>query len=245
MDEHPSKTDAEAGVTATLAAIRDGDRDAKDQLVGLIYDDLRATAARFMRRERVDHTLQPTALVNESLVRLLDTSSLKRIEDRGHLIAAATVAFKRVLIDHARARSAQKRSRGGARVPLTDVEMHATAPAETAGPPDAEEAANPFDLLLDWYDEQGLDILVVDQALDELRELERRWFDVVLLRFFGGFTIDQTAELLAVSPRTVNQDWNQARAWLRVKLEDEHAGGSDAAASPDGPLRGGEPSRGT
>ena len=245
MDERPSKPESAADVTATLAAIRGGDRDAKERLVGLIYEDLRATAARFMRRERLDHTLQPTALVNESLVRLLDTAALKRIEDRGHLIAAATVAFKRVLIDHARARSAQKRSRGGARVPLTDVEMHVTAPKETAGPPDIEDAANPFDLLLDWYDDQGLDILVVDQALEELRDLERRWFDIVLLRFFGGFTIDQCAELLGVSPRTVNQDWNQARAWLRVKLEDEHAGGSGAAASGDGPLRGGEPSRGS
>jgi RNA polymerase sigma factor (TIGR02999 family) len=211
-------------VTAALDRLRAGDAAAKGRLIELIYDDLRAVARRLMARERAGHTLEPTALVNESLLRLADTRSLKRLEDRGHLMAAATEAFRRVLIDHARARRAQKRGGGRARVGLDEALERAAPPADTAPPVEhADQATEVFDRLLAWYDEQGLDVIALDDVLDELRDVDPRWFDVVLLRFFGGLGVDRTAEILGVSPRTVTLDWNRARAWLHVRL----GGGDD------------------
>ncbi|MHC4948801.1 MAG: sigma-70 family RNA polymerase sigma factor [Planctomycetota bacterium] len=215
-------------VTATLDRIRTGDTEAKTRLVELIYEDLKAAAQRLMRHERPDHTLQPTALVNESLLRLMDTTTLGRLDDRNHLLAAATVAFKRVLIDHARARATAKRGGGRTREPLHEASGGAS-PDPTPSPDEVAASESPFDALLAWYDERGMDILALDAALDELRELDQRWFDVILLRFFGGFTIEQTAGLIGVSPRTVAQAWSQARAWLRVRLGDEVAGVQNGA----------------
>lgn len=240
--------DAQSEVTAALEAVRAGEPGSKPRLIELIYDDLQSAARRIMKGERKGHTLQATALVNESLMRLMDTAALGQLENRGHLLAAATVAFKRVLIDHARARLTQKRGSGRKREPMTEVLDRAEAPNPATLPP-MTEGENPFETLLEWYDDHGIDILAMDEALDELRELEERWFEVILLRFFGGFTVEQTAALLDVSPRTVAQDWNQARAWLRVRLENEqgrneHGQGSGAAAPSDGTLPGGERARG-
>lgn len=239
-----AENDAQSEVTAALEAVRAGEPGSKPRLIELVYDDLQAAARRVMKGERRDHTLQPTALVNESLVRLMDTAALGQLENRGHLLAAATVAFKRVLIDHARARLTQKRGRGRKREPITEVLDRAEAP-NPATLPAGSEGDNPFETLLEWYDENGIDILAMDEALDEMRELEERWFNVILLRFFGGFTVDQTAEVLGVSPRTVADDWNRARAWLRVRLEnergsDEHGQEPGAATPSEGTLPGGE-----
>lgn len=220
---------AQTEITTVLDAVRAGEPGAKARLIEIVYADLRAAAGRLMRRERLDHTLQPTALVNESLMRLMHTSTLREITDRGHLVAAATVAFKRVLIDHARARATEKRGGSRRREALTEVLEQESIPTPPPAPPSPEAGAtddvSPFEAILAWYDENGLDILALDEALDELRGMEQRWFDVILLRFFGGFTIEQTADLMGVSPRTVAQDWNHARAWLRVRLDDQ--GGRD------------------
>lgn len=217
-----ASADPEAPITATLDRLRAGDASAREELVALIYDDLRAGARRLMRRESTGHTLQPTALVNESLLRIMQTATLARIENRRHLIAAATVALKRVLVDHARARAAQKRGGDRQRVGLEGAE-HPRSDGATP-PPDRELSADPggyVDELLDWYEQQTLDVVRLDDALGELREIDERWFQIVLLRFFGGLTNEQTAEMLDVSLRTVTQDWSRARAWLKVRLEHE------------------------
>jgi RNA polymerase sigma factor (sigma-70 family) len=229
-------------VTSALEAIRAGDDGARDRLVGLIYDELRASARRLMRGERAGHTLQPTALVHESILRVVDTATLQSIENRRQLFAAAVLAMKRILIDHARARAAQKRGGGRRRVPLEGAAEQAVDDAEVATPAEPIAAPGDFlDRLVQWYEEQGLDIVALDDAIDEVRELEPRWGEVILLRFFGGYTIEQTANMLDVSPRTVADDWNKARAWLRVRLEERDDRADGSAAPDDGPVRGGEP----
>jgi RNA polymerase sigma factor (sigma-70 family) len=204
-----------------------------------------------MRRERIGHTLPPTAVVNESLIRLADTASRERFQDRRQLIAAATVAIKRVLIDYARARATYKRGGDRKRVPLDDAQGDAAVQDQgtdrpwVGGDDPLAEDENVVGRLLRWYDEQGLDVIALDEALDELRDMEPRWVEVILLRFFGGYTIEQASELLEVSPRTVAEDWNRARAWLRVRLEDRHGRSDGTSAADDEPLRGCEPSAGS
>ena len=234
----------QADVTKELEALRAGDTAAKARLIKLIYEDLQISARRLMRGARSGHTLQPTALVNELLLRFSTTANLQQIENRRHLIAAATVALKRLLIDHARARATAKRGGSRTRVTIDDRdEIDTIGAAEEPWVADNDDPEATFlDRLLTWYEEQGLNIVSLDEAIEELRELEPRWAEVVLLRFFGGYTIEETAELLAVSPRTVNKDWKQTRAWLRVRLEDGY-GPTNGEASPDeGTVRGGEPS---
>ena len=173
-----------------LAAVN-GDRSAADQLLPLVYDELHGLAEHFMAQERVDHTLQATALVNEAYMRLIDQTQVDW-QGRVHFCAVASQMIRRILVDHARKRSAAKRGGGASRVDLTDI--------------------------LDLSEEIGVDLLGLDEALQELRGLHERQARVVELRFFGGLTVQETAAILEISPRTVKGDWRLARAWLRERL---------------------------
>lgn len=180
-------------VTVLLDAIREGDESAYDRLIPLIYDDLRRLAASRMRRERPDHTLQPTELVNEAFLRLAGGPS--RWENRAHFFGAAAEAMRRVLIDHARKRSSQKRGGGAEHVTFQDLAVQAEDPE--------------------------VDLLALDDALTALAEVDPRLSQVVHLRYFAGLSVEETAELLQVSPATVKRDWTYARAWLYERMGGE------------------------
>jgi len=188
-------------VTRCLARLREGDRAALDQLVPLLYDELRRLARERLRGERPGHTLETTALVHEAYFRLLDQ---RRIEagDRLDFFAVASNTMRRVLIDHARARRRQKRGGGAEAVPLDEVEGLLSERA-------AEEA------------------LAVDAALDRLAADSPRAARVVELRIFGGLTLDEIATVLDVSAKTVQRDWEAARAWLRKEIRGELPGAGD------------------
>jgi RNA polymerase sigma factor (TIGR02999 family) len=182
----------ESEVTTVLAEVRDGKPQAVDRLIGLVYDELRAVAAALMSRERPDHTLQPTALLNEALVKLLDTDFLSRVEDRRLFFGAAVRAMRQVLVDHARRRSADKRVEGRPREPL-------------------DEAVR-------YFEKRKLDVLALHELLEQLSGLHERQGRIVELRFFGGFTVPEIADLLGVSVSLVESDFRKASAFLRSRL---------------------------
>jgi RNA polymerase sigma factor (TIGR02999 family) len=185
-------TEQRGDLTAILNEVRSGGADARERLVRAIYAELRRTAGGLMRRERPGHTLQPSALVHEALLRLLSGEALAAIPDRRHLYAAAAQAMRQVLVDHARRRNAGKREGRRTRVPL--------------------------DQLLASFDAQGLDVIDLHQALDRLAQEHPRQAQVVTLRFFGGLSVPEVVETLAVSDTTVESDWRFARAWLKGQL---------------------------
>jgi RNA polymerase sigma factor (TIGR02999 family) len=180
------------GVTLILGRAKAGDEAARDELVALVYDELRRVASRLMRRERADHTLSPTAVVHEAVIRLLGEGVFDESADRGHLLAAAARAMREVLIDHARRRGADRRGGNRRRVPL--------------------------DAVVDYFEELGLDVVAVHEALDRLAELDGRQAQVMTLRYFGGMTVAEVAAALGVSTVTVERDWRLARAWLVGQL---------------------------
>jgi RNA polymerase sigma factor (TIGR02999 family) len=180
------------GVTVVLGRARAGDEQARGELVTLVYDELRRVASRMMRRERADHTLSPTAVVHEAVIRLLGEAVFDRAADRGFLFAAAARAMREVLIDHARTRTAGRRGGGRQRVPL--------------------------DAVVDYFQDQGLDVVAVHEALDRLAELDARQAHVMTLRYFGGMTVPEVAAALGVAVATVERDWRLARAWLAGQL---------------------------
>jgi RNA polymerase sigma factor (TIGR02999 family) len=182
-----------------LAAYRAGDRGALDRLFPLVYGELKALAARRMRRERSDHTLQTTALVHEAYLRLFGGIPIP-VESRGHLLALASRAMRRVLVDAARRGRASKRPAAGDR-----VELEAGA---LAAPVQALDAAT---------------VAAVDRALEHLAALDPRQARIVELKFFGGLTLDEVAESLGVSEATVTREWRAARAWLKSRLAAEGA----------------------
>jgi RNA polymerase sigma factor (TIGR02999 family) len=179
--------------TRLLDDVSAGDEAAAAALFALVYEELRRLAATALRGERRDHTLQPTALVHEAYLRLGDEPQA-RWENRAHFVAVAARAMRRVLVDHARARKAQKRGSGGARVSLEDIDLVAPAP------------------------NSDLDLVLLDQALARLSLIDPRQGRMVELRFFGGLTVDETAALLGTSARTVKRDWRMARAWLKREM---------------------------
>jgi RNA polymerase sigma factor (TIGR02999 family) len=185
--------DAEGDVTRLLAASRGGRREAEAELAAVVYDELHAIARRLMVHERAQHTLQATALVHEAFMRLLGGAQ-QNWENRRHFFGVAAMAMRRVLVDHARARAADKRGGGLQRVNLE------------------EPAAVGHDNL----DE----IIAINQALTRLEAQDPRQARVVELRFFAGLSEEAIAELLNVSERTVKRDWRLARAWLRAELAD-------------------------
>jgi len=178
-------------VTRTLSALSAGDGRAMGELIPLVYHELRALADIYLRGDRSGHTLQPTALVHEAFLRLVDETAVSRM-DRTHFFAIAARVMRRVLVDHARARATDKR--GGA---FHRVTLH----AEVAVTADAE-----------------VDLMTLDDALGRLAELDERLCRVVELRFFGRLTIEETASVLGVSKRSVDSDWELARAWLHREL---------------------------
>ena len=180
------------GLTVILERARAGDERARGELIALVYDELRRVASALMRRERADHTLSPTAVVHEAVIRLLGEAVFEKAADRGFLRAAAARAMREVLIDHARRRAADRRGGGMRRVPL--------------------------DAVVDYFEGQGQDIVAVHEALDRLAVLDGRQAQVMTLRYFGGMTVAEVAAALGVSVATAEQDWRLARAWLAGQL---------------------------
>jgi RNA polymerase sigma factor (TIGR02999 family) len=178
-------------VTRLLHAMQGGSATASDDLIRIVYGELHQLAERYMRRERDDHTLQPTALVNEAYMRMVDQRAVSW-QNRSHFFGIAAQAMRRVLVDHARRRRAARRE-GGQRITLDEGMVLAR--------------------------ERSLDLLALDDALARLATLDARQARVVELRFFGGLDIDQTAEALGVSPATVKRDWTFAKAWLQRELD--------------------------
>jgi RNA polymerase sigma-70 factor (ECF subfamily) len=178
-------------VTALLLAWREGDPRAFDRLVPIVVDELRLMARRQLRHERPNHTLQPTALVNEVFLRLVDVRQV-RWQDRSHFLAMSARLMRRVLVDAARARGYQKRGGGAAQTSLDFRRL-----AAFQKPPE---------------------IVALDTALKALAAKDPRKSQVVELRFFGGLTVEETAEALGVSVATVVRDWKLARAWLLREL---------------------------
>ena len=182
-----------ADVTGLLLAWGRGDQSAADRLVAAVYDELRRQADRAMRREGGAHTLQATALVHESYLRLVDQRQVEW-RNRAHFFAIASTVMRRILVDHARARLTAKR--GGGVVPIT------LAGAAHGGPHETDD----------------VDLLALHEALERLAALDADQARLVELRYFGGLTIEETAEALGVSPATVKREWAMARAWLRREL---------------------------
>jgi RNA polymerase sigma factor (TIGR02999 family) len=156
-----------------------------------VYDELRQLAANYLRRERTDHTLQPTALVHESYLRLLSQKTVDW-SNRLEFLSIAARMMRRILADHAIARKAEKRGGGAPKVQL--------------------------DAALDFCNDRAIDVAAVDHALRDLEAMDPRQAHLVELRFFGGLTIDETAEVMAISPATVKREWMTARRWLQREL---------------------------
>jgi RNA polymerase sigma factor (TIGR02999 family) len=183
-------------VTKLLLQWGNGDREAFDALAPLVYDELRRLAGRYLRRERSEHTLQSTALVHEAYLRLVDQRNV-RWQNRAQFFGLAAELIRRILVDHARARLAAKR--GGSVYKLTlDEALDASAPRD-------------------------LDLVRLDDAMKALAQMDPQQARAVELRFFAGLTIEETAEVLGISPATVKRDWIVAKAWLKRELSG-HAG---------------------
>lgn len=179
-------------VTTLLLAWRQGDASAGERLLPLIYAELHRQAARAMRREPQEHTLQPTALVNEAYLRLVGQDRVQW-HNRSHFFGVAAQLMRRILVDHARGRDAAKRGGGAQRVTLAGDQGQA-------------------------QDEDDVDVLALHEALETLASLDPRQARVVELRYFSGLNIEETAEAMDISPATVKREWTIARAWLRREL---------------------------
>jgi RNA polymerase sigma-70 factor (ECF subfamily) len=183
--------DSHDQITLLLRRIADGDRSAEDELFSLVYNQLHRIARRQFKSERPGHTLQPTALISELYLRVLHDASIEW-HSRAHFYAVAAATIRRVLIDHARAANAQRRPHPGQRVHLEEE--------------------------LTYSEDRAHELLMLDEALGKLRELDPRQAQVVDLRYFGGFSVEETARALGVSERTVKRDWAMAHAWLSATL---------------------------
>ena len=180
-------------VSRLLRAWSDGDQDALDRLTPIVYDELRRLASRYMKGERAGHSLQTTALVNEAYMRLVDYKRMQW-QNRAHFFALCARQMRRILTDQARARRSHKRGDGAKAISLDDA-----------------LAISP---------EPSADLVAVDDALNQLAKVDDRKSQVVVLRFFGGLSVEETAEVLKVSPQTVARDWKLAKAWLMRALSE-------------------------
>jgi RNA polymerase sigma factor (TIGR02999 family) len=185
-------TGSRGEVTALLAELKLGRKDALDRLMPLVYRELRRVAGNCMRDERPGHTLQPTALVHEAFLRLVE-QDYTNWQNRAQFVGVAGQLMRRLLVDHARGRRALKRG-----IPVT---LNEEIFPRAAGADQTEE------------------ILAVDEILARLAELDFQQARIVELRYFGGLTVEETAEALAISPRTVKRDWAMAKAWMKAQLE--------------------------
>jgi len=180
------------GITQLLIDWSKGDQAALEKLMPLVYDELRRLASNYLRRERAGHTLQPTALVNEAYLKLVDQRNAKW-QNRAQFFGISAQLMRRILVDHARQHQAAKR--GGSkqqRLSITSAERVAKQPE--------------------------IDLLALNEALDELTVMDPQQAQIVELKFFGGLSIEETAEVLGISHATVERDWKMARAWLRRQL---------------------------
>jgi RNA polymerase sigma factor (TIGR02999 family) len=169
-------------------------------LLPLVYDELRRIAARYVARERRGQTLQATALVNEAFLQL-SAERTRQFQNRAHFVAIAALSMRQILVQRARARNAAKRGGGGQRVTLDEQALaHAIGPGGRAAG-------------------SGVDLVVLDDALTRLARLDAEQARVVELRYFGGLTVEETAEAMEISPATVKRHWAMARAWLKLQLE--------------------------
>lgn len=182
--------DEQVGLTSLFQRLQAGDSEARDRVAAMLYDELRRVAARRMRAENKAHTLQPTALVNEAYLRML--SGPEAINGRTHFFALAAQAMRRVLVDHARQKRADKRGGRAVRVTLEGVDASAQA---------------------------DIDVLALEEALTELAKLDERAARVVELRFFGGHTDKEVCEILGENLPRVRREWEFARGWLRTRLK--------------------------
>jgi len=173
-------------ITELLLKWSNGDKGALDKLMPLVYRELRPLARHYMGGERPGHTLQTTALINEAYLRLVDHKKM-HWQNRAHFFAVAAQVMRRILIDHARTRHAAKRGGGAVKVPLEDAAVIPQSSAE---------------------------LIALDEALRDLAAFDPRKSQVVEMRYFGGLSVDETAEVLGVSPVTVMRDWSTAKAWL-------------------------------
>jgi len=173
-------------ITKLLVASREGDEEALNKLLPLVYQELRRLAGHYLRRERPDHTLQPTALVHETYLRLIDQNV--SWQNRAHFFGVAAQMMRRILVDHARSRLAAKRGSGGVKISLDDA--------------------------LNLSDERAGDFIALDEALERLAEFDQQKSKIVELRFFGGLSVEETAEVLGIGTATVTRQWKMAKAWL-------------------------------
>jgi RNA polymerase sigma-70 factor, ECF subfamily len=186
-----SSSDPTSTISRLIESVRNGDAAAAAALTPMLYNELHRLAMHHMRNERPGHTLQATALVNEAYLKLIDNREANW-QNRAHFLAIASQAMRRVLIDHARSKRRVKRGGLQQKVALEDVQIAA--------------------------EEQTYDLIDLDEALDRLAKVDARQSRIVELRFFGGLSVEQTAEVLSISPKTVKRDWAVARAWLHREL---------------------------
>lgn len=191
MDSSPGE------VTRLLVLLKGGEGRARDSLIPLVYNELRRIAAAHLRREAPQHSLQPTALVHEAYIRLVDISQIDW-QSRAHFFSVASTLMRRILVDHARAKRSEKR--GG------------------------KETAVAFDEALVPSPKRSTDILALDDALNTLARLNERQAKIVEMRFFSGLTEEETGDVLGISVRTVKRDWRVAKAWLFSQLATSMAG---------------------
>ena len=183
---------AGSDVTQLLEAVSKGEPRALNELLPLVHAELRRQAARYLRRERQNHTLQPTALVNEAFLKLVEQRNV-RWQNRAHFFGVAAQSMRRVLIDHARTQKRLKRGGPKHQVTLDDAMIR------TEG--------------------RSIDVLALDQALDRLAVIDERQARIVELRFFGGLSVEETGEVVGLSPATIKREWSMAKAWLHSELK--------------------------
>jgi RNA polymerase sigma factor (TIGR02999 family) len=181
-------------ITQLLLNWNRGDEAALDRLIPLVYPELRKLARRYMARQSPDHTLQTSALINEAYLRLVDQQAVEW-RDRAHFFAAAAQMMRHILIDHARSHGYAKRGAGSQHIPLEDVSVASQ--------------------------ERAAQLVALDEALTRLQELDGRKSKIVELRFFGGLTVEETAEVMNLSPITIKRQWRSARAWLQSEIDTE------------------------
>ena len=187
-------TSSQPDVTKLLLEWSEGDRQSLDKLLPVVYQELRRLAQHYLRQERPDHTLQATALVHEVYLKLIDTKAV-RWENRAHFFAVTAQVMRHILVDLARQRRAQKRG-GGQKVAFD----------ETLGVPEDSGTVN---------------LVALDEALDRLAAVDARQGRIIELRYFGGLSTEETAEVLGISSRTVKREWRMARAWLHRELRED------------------------
>jgi len=186
MEQRPQQ------ITQLLKEWSDGNGASLDELMPLVYEELRRQAARYLRRERANHTLQTTALIHEAYLKLVDQRKVKW-QNRAHFFAIAAQAMRRILVDYARERKREKRGGAAENLPIDEAFQVASK-------------------------EKNIDLVALDEALTRLAEFDERQARIVELKYFSGLDIDETAEVLGISNATVRRDWNIAKAWLKQEI---------------------------